>query len=157
MNHVQSLWARFHVLRAAILSYLNRGVSETDQRVIQARHQQRMVAEQLVEAGAASGIAFARDGDLSPFQKKKAKDFQVQDEPTRGPRDQVVGLKTVRFSGEAGSVNEPVTEKTSLGSIEGLLWEARVSSSLGRGLSHLEGSIRVDYVIDNDTESGIDL
>ncbi len=158
------LWAKVHTLRAAILSYLAEGVPDSDERIVQARYQQRMVAEELVRKGYAKGIAFDREGDYQPEQKKLARDFdkivtprprELEDADDGKPPAQIVQLDALSIRGETGELKAIDPPPSQMVGIDALKLEAKVSSFMGRELSTLEGTIGIDYVIDKDSESGV--
>lgn len=161
-----NLKGKFLALRAAILSYLSRGVPDTDHRIIQARHQQRMTAEEMVRKGYAKGVAFEREGDYHREQRMLARLFDRKVIVTPRPREeldlaegepapQIVHLKPLSFRGENGMNQRISPPKSQAVGLRALRMEAKVASSLNRDLSALEGRIGVDYEIDVDPESGI--
>lgn len=151
-----ALWTKFHVLRAAILGAIEAGVSDNDPRMLQARHQQRMIAEELVRIGAAKGIAFEHEGDYHREQKGMAARFGKQKEQkVEAPRDQVVKMKPLRFQGRSGDLMAIAPPPSQVVGVEALRMEGKASSVLNRNLSALEGTLGIDYAIAKDPDSGI--
>lgn len=153
MREIAALKGSFKALRAAILSCIEAGVPDTHPQLVLARQQQRLIAERLVELGAAKGIAFEREGDYHRDQLVLARDFERSDEPE--PEGQVIQLKTLDFMSSTGKVGTISPPKSRSVGLEALRLEGKVSSMAGKELSVLEGSFGRDYGLDRDPESGL--
>ena len=163
-KEIFGLRLKFEAMRTAILSYINEGVQDGDSRMVQARHKQRMIAEELTRLDPdVQGIAFEREGDLHRVQQGMARKFgiakpkpQEQIDAEEGqPAAQVIRLKNLHFKSEAGEIMAIDAPPNLIVGLESLRMEGKASSILNRTLSVLEGSIGVDYVIDKDPESEI--
>ena len=156
------LWTRFWTLRTAIFAYLESGIDEHDTRIMQARQQQRKVAEELVLRGFAKGIAIEREGDLHHEQQIMAKVFDqmpatiaAEEYDRTHPKPQVITLKTLRFQMKSGKIGTIAAPPNRIGRSESLRAESRAATYHDRSESAMEGRIGVDYVIDEDPASDI--
>lgn len=158
------LRSKFQALRTAILSYLAEGIPERDWRIVQARHQQRMIAEEIVRQGGAKGIAFEREGDYHIGQKHAAKFYgrrimkiddglERPDEVT--PPARIVPLRSLDFLSATGEVKRIRPAPSQVVGTRSIAMEGKASSALGRELSVLEGNLGIDYEMGKDRESGI--
>jgi len=152
------LWTEFKALRAAIRGYLHDGVPETDPRILQARQQQRRVAERMVKIGAARGISFQREGDLSIEQHQGNRTIIVpplaeSDQPS--PR--IVKLDTLYIDARQPDLDgsKGHGDPSGLAGTDALRRENQVASRLGRPLAHIEGVLGVDYELKRDDDLGI--
>jgi len=161
-------WTRLHALRALILSLQHEGVSDSDIKMVQARQQQRVVAEDLVRMGEAKGIILdGREGDRNWFQRAKIKIFgKVQSLVTSSqpqelldleegkPPPQIIKMKSLSFMTEAGVIEAGTPQPSQTVALESLSIEGKTGRLLNRNQSVLEGTLGVDYVYDHDPDSG---
>ena len=167
------LRVKFEAYKAIINSMIYAGVSDNDEQIVLARHDQRMIAEELNRIDpAVKGIAMRREGDLKAVQRGMAKRFGIttSSRPQEDldyeeglkpagegkPPAQVVKLRTLYFQSEAGEILTINPQPSTVVGLESLRMEGKASSIKGRTLSVLEGSIGVDYEFDKDPESEIE-
>lgn len=155
-------WLKFYALRTSILAYLEAGVDDNDPRIVQARHRQRLIAEDLVRGGHAKAIGLEREGDLHREQRIMAKVFDqmpatlaVEAHDQGKPPAQTVTLQTLRFkmkSGKIGAIAAPPNRTVRMETLRG---ESKAATILSRAESVMEGKHGVDYEIQRDPTSGI--
>lgn len=162
MTNGHGLWVKFYALRASILATLEAGVDDNDPRIVQARQQQRLVAEQLTREGHAKGIAFEREGDLHRDQQAMARVFDqmpptiAAQEHDRGkPPVQVIRLKALRFKMTSGRIGVIAPPPNQVIGIETLRAESRAATLHNRPESAMEGKAGVDYEVGQDPDSKI--
>ncbi len=156
------LWLKFYALRTSILAYLEAGVDDNDPRIVQARHRQRLIAEDLCRGGHAKAIAFDREGDLHREQQIMAKVFDqmpatiaVEAHDDGKPPAQTIQLKTLRFQMKSGKIGTIAAPPNRVVGMETLRGESKAATILSRAESVMEGKHGVDYEIQRDPTSGI--
>ncbi len=156
------LWVRFFAFRAAILSDLELGVPETSFRIVQARHVQRLIAEELYYLGEIEGIAKGHEGDYRKEQRAMAKVFDqmppalaVEAHDAGKPPAQIVKLKSLRFKTKAGTIGTIAAPRPQITRVEMLRAETKAATHLDRPESSQEGTEGVDYIEDYDPASGV--
>ncbi len=156
------MWIRFFAFRAAILSDLELGVPETSFRIVQARHLQRLIAEELYYLGEIQGIAEGHEGDYKREQRIMAKVFDempavlaVEAHDAGKPPHQIIKMKSLQFKMKAGGIGAIVAPKPQITRVEMLRAETKAATHLNRPESSQEGSEGVDYIEDYDPASGV--